>query len=536
MVPSPFRGYVGAFTGLLMAVVGLVLGIACINAANLLLVRAFARRREMAIRSALGASRGRLVRQMLVESTLLAGMAGCAGLALAQWISPILMSLKPSSLPIQIEVPTDWRVVVFAMLASLFAGILFGIAPALRSAKTDLTPALKSDSAGCGFQKSRLRGALVIAQVAACAVLLVGAALCAQSLINAQSINPGFDVRHVAAATLDPGSLGYGEKQRQEFYSHLRERIQNLPGVAAASWVNHLPLSASREEAGISSASPAGIRELHVDVFRIGARYFATMGIPILRGRDFTVEDANSTTHVIIINDELARKWWPGQDAVGRQIHFGDSRSAEIIGVVRTGKYRTLGEAPTAVVYQPIGDIPRATLIVRSSGDPRSLLAPIRQQIQEVDPNLAATDLETLQSFMSFPLFPARVTGILLGAFGALALLLAMGGVYGVISFTMSQRTREFGLRIAIGALPRDIAKLVLTYGIAMAGAGIAIGIVAAFGVTRVLSSLLYGIRADDPVTLIGVSLVLIGVTLLACWLPAHRAMKVDPMVALRYE
>jgi predicted permease len=534
MVPGPFRGYVGAFAGLLMAVVSLVLLIACTNAANLMLMRAFARRREMAIRAALGAGRGRLVRQVLVESALLAVMAGSVALLLSYWTAPLLMSLKPSSMSIKIEVPTDWRVVAFTVLASLLAGIVFGLAPALRSAKVDLTPALKADSVSGGFRKSRLRGALVIAQVAACALLLVGAALCVRSLLNAQSIDPGFDTRHVAVATIDPASVGYDEQRRRVFYGRMLARAGTLPGVTSASWINHLPLSTSREITNISSDTPSGRRKERVDVFRISARFFETMGVPFLRGRDFTHEEANSAAHVVIINEELARELWAKEDPLGRRIQMGQSDVQEVVGVVKTGKYRTLGESPLPVAYRPIGTIPMATLVVRTSADPRSLLQPIRQGIQSVDPNLAATDLETLQTFMTLPLFPARVTGILLGVFGMLALVLAMGGLFGVISYTMSQRTHEIGVRMALGAQPNDVAALVLRYALTMSGAGVAIGIVAALGVTRVLSSLLYGIRADDPATLIGVSFVLMAVTVLACWLPARRAMKVDPVSALR--
>lgn len=534
LVPGPFRGYVGAFTGLLMVVVALILGIACTNAANLMLMRAVARRREMAIRSAIGASRGRLIRQVLVESTLLAALAGCVGFVLAYWVAPLLMTLRPSSLPIKIEVPADWRVVVFTLLTSLAAGIVFGLAPALRSAKADLTPVLRSDSLG-GYQRSRLRAALVIAQVAACAVLLVGAVLCIRSLLNAQSIDPGFDVRRIDIATIDPGSVGYSESQRRAFYDRLLERVENLPGVTAASWVNHLPLSAAREMTSASTQRTSGKQTMSVDVLRVGARYFETMGIPFSRGRDFTPAESRKQG-VLIINETMARQLWPGQDPLGRQIDIGEWGDFPVIGVVKTGKYRSLGEDPRPLVYLPIEAMPMATLVARTSGDPGSLLEPMRKSIQEVEPNLAATDLETMQQFMSLPLFPARVTGILLGIFGVLALVLAVGGLYGVISYTMSQRTREIGVRVALGAGRMDVVKLVLRHGLAMAASGVAIGIAAAFGVMRVLSSLLYGIRADDPATLVGVAVALIGIALLACYVPAKRAMAVDPIVALRYE
>ena len=539
-VPGPYRGYVGAFTGLLMAVVALVLLIACVNVANLLLIRAVGRRREMAIRATLGASRVRLIRQVLVESTLLAGMAGCVALLLAYWTAPLLMSLKPASLPIKFEVPTDWRVFAFTVIASLISGVAFGLAPALRGAKTELTPALKANSYSGGYQKSRLRAALVIGQLATCAVLLVGAVLCVRSLLNAQSIDPGFDTRHVAVATLDPGRVGYNESQGRAFYHQLLDGIQNLPSVTAASWVSHLPLGTSRE---MTSVSLGGVRQgpgkgdLSVDVLRTGAGYFEVMGIRLSRGRDFTFEESKGPSGVVIVNEATARQLWPKRDPIGQHIKFGgEEGEAEVVGVVKTGKYRTLGEDPVPAIYRPIGYLPQATLVVKTMSDPRSLLDPIRRQIRQVAPNLAATDIETLQQYMTLPLFPARATGILLGSFGMLALVLAVGGLYGVISYTTSQRTGEIGVRMTLGAQQKDIAKLVLRHGVLLAGIGVTIGMAAALAATRVLSSLLYGIRADDPLTIAGVSLALIAVTLLACYIPARRATRVDPMVALRYE
>jgi predicted permease len=539
LVPGPYRGYVAAFTGLLMAVTGLVLLIACVNSANLLLMRAVGRRREMAIRSALGASRGRLIRQILVESTLLAGMAGCAGLLLALWTAPLLMRLKPEGLPIKLEAPLDWRVIAFTLGASLATGIVFGLAPALRATRTELVPVLQSDSRGGGYRKSRLRTGLVVAQVATCVVLLVGAVLCVRSLMNAESIDPGFDTRHEAVATLDPGRIGYSEIQGRAFYERLLEGVQNLPGVTAASWVSHLPLGSSREMTGVSAEgagkTPSKERA-SADVLRVGSQYFEAMGISLSRGRDFTFEESKVGSGVVIVNEAMARQLWPGGDALGQHVRFGEKSEAEVIGVVRTGKYRTLGEDPLPLIYLPIGYTPEATLVMRSMNDPRSLLDPIRREIQAVDPNLAATDLETMQQHMTLPLFPARSIGILLGVFGALAMVLAVGGLYGVISYTTSQRTREIGIRVALGAQHKDVARMVLKHGVSMAAWGIAIGAAAGYGVTRVLSTLLYGVRADDPLTFVGVSVALIGVTLLACYVPARRAMSVDPTIALRYE
>ncbi len=541
LVPGPYRGYVSAFTGLLMAVFALVLLIACVNAVSLLLARATGRAREMAIRSALGAGRGRLIRQMLVESTLLAGLAGSAGLVLAYWTAPLLLALKPASLPLTLRIPLDWRVLAFTASVSLFTGVAFGLTPALRSAKTQVAPILKDEAQSASYQKSRLRSFLMIGEIATCVVLLVGATLCVRSLVNASSIDPGFDTQQVAVLTLDPGSLGYSEAQVRGFYEQLSQHIGALPGVFSTSFVNHLPLgSASEQSSAIEgNRSAAGQNGVPVDVLRVAPGYFETMGIPLLRGRDFIPEESKPSNQAsigaAIINDAMAQKLWPNQDPVGRRMRLGEDTGLEIIGVVKTGKYRTLGEEPIPLVYLP--RLPsRRTLVVRTSGDPTALLDTIRREIQTVDPNIAATDLETMQQYMTLPLFPARTTGLLLGASGILALLLTCIGLFGVISYIVSQRTHEIGVRMALGARRADVLKLVFGHGFAVTSIGLAVGLAAAFGVTRFLSSLLYGIRPNDPVTLLGVSLGLALVALLACYLPARRAMRVDPMVALRYE
>ena len=541
LVPGPYRGYVSAFTGLLMAVFALVLLIACVNAASLLLARATGRAREMAIRSALGAGRGRLIRQMLVESTLLSGLAGSAGLVLAYWTAPLLLALKPASLPITLRVPLDWRVLVFTASVSLFTGVAFGLTPALRSAKAQVAPILKDEAQSASYRKSRLRSFLMIGEIATCVVLLVGATLCVRSLVNASSIDPGFDTQRVAVLTLDPGSLGYSEAQVRSFYEQLSQHIGALPGVSSTSFVNHLPLGSAREQSSAieGNRSAAGQNGVSVDVLRVAPGYFETMGIPLLRGRDFIPKESESSNQALagaaIINDAMAAKLWPNQDPVGRRIRLGEDTSLEIIGLVKTGKYRTLGEEPIPLVYLP--RLPsRRTLVVRTSGDPTALLDTIRREIQTVDPNIAATDLETMQQYMTLPLFPARTTGLLLGASGILALVLTCIGLFGVISYIVSQRTHEIGVRMALGARRVDVLKLVFGHGFAVTSIGLAVGLAAAFGVSRFLSSLLYGIRPNDPVTLLGVSLGLALVTFLACYLPARRAMRVDPMVALRYE
>jgi predicted permease len=537
LIPGPYRHYVSAFTTLLMAVFVLVLLIACANVASLLLARATGRTREMAVRSALGAGRGRLIRQLLVESTVLSGLAGLAGLALAYCAAPALLALKPASLPINLRVPLDWRVLMFTLLLSLFCGIAFGLSPALRSAKVQASANLKDEAQGASYGKSRLRSILVTCEVATCAVLLVGAALCLRSLRNASSIDPGFSTQHVVAATLDPGSLGYSHAQIDGFYAQLSEHIRTLPGVRSVGFINHLPLGAAREESGVAEdkGSVASEDETHVDVLRVAPGYFQTMGIPLLRGRDFTERETGADSKVAIINTALAERLWRNSDPLDRRMRIHKDLSVEIIGVVTTGKYRTLGEDPTPVVYLP--QLPASrTLVVRTSGDPGALLDTVRREIHAVDPNIAPTDLETMQQYMTLPLFPARTTGLLLGISGFLALTLTSIGLFGVISYIVSQRTHEIGVRMALGARRSDVLKLVVLHGLSLASIGLVIGLAAALAATQLLSSLLYGIRATDPATFVSVAVFLCGVVVLACSVPAWRATRVDPVVALRYE
>jgi len=539
LIPGPYRIYVSTFTALLMAVFGLVLLIACANVASFLLARATGRTREMAVRSALGAGRGRLIRQMLVESTLLSGLAGLAGLILAYWTAPLLLVLKPASLPITLRLPVDWRVLAFTMVVSLICGVAFGLTPALRSARVQVASNLKDETQPAGYRKSRLRSMLMTGQIATCAVLLVGASLCVRSLRNASSIDPGFNTQHVIAATLDPASLGYSEAQVRGFYEQVSQHVRALPGVTAASFVNHLPLGPAREQTAVTdvmSPEPNKKDAVPIDVLRVAPGYFQTMGIPLLRGRDFASSEGEQTSGVTIINEALAKRLWKNQDPLGRRISFHEEKvGTEIIGVVKTGKYRTLGEDPIPVAYLPQLP-PRRTLVVRTSGDPAALLDTVRREIHSVDPHIAATDLETMQQYMTLPLFPARTTGVLLGVSGFLALALTSIGLFGVISYTTSQRTHEIGVRMALGARQGDVLRLVVSHGLFLTIIGLVVGLGISFGAAHLLSSLLYGIGPTDLTTFTGVALLLSVVALLACYIPARRAMRVDPMVALRYE
>ena len=536
LVPGPYRGYVAAFTGLLLGVFVLVLLIACANAASLLLARATGRTREMAIRSALGAGRKRLMRQMLVESLLLSSIAGIAGVTLAWWMTRLLLELKPSSLPITLEVPLDWRVLLFTSLVSLVTGLIFGLVPALRSAQVNAAPMLKEETQTAGLRKSRLRNLLLIGEIATCVVLLAGATLCIRSLMHANSIDPGFETQHIAMATLDPGSLGYSSGKKDAFYHQLMDHVLALPGVKAASYVNHLPLGTSREATSASKHLGHDPNELSVDVYRVAPGYFSTMGITLLRGRDFTQKEYDAQADVVVVNDTLAQKLWPRQDPIGQRIAFGgETQANEVIGVVKSGKYRTLGESPVDVVFR--GPIPPLrTLVIRTSGDPRPMLEELRREVQVVDPLMAATGSQTMEQYMALPLFPARTTGLLLGASGILAVMLTAIGLFGVIAYVVSQRTHEIGVRMALGARQTDVLKMVMRQGLFVTSIGLLIGMAAAIAAARLLAPLLYGIGANDPATLIGVAFGVAATAMLACYVPARSAMRVDPSVALRYE
>lgn len=537
LVPEPFRGYITAFTGLLMAVVGLVLLIACANAANLLLAQATSRRREMAIRAALGAGRGRLLRQVLLESSIVAVLGGCVAVLLTIWITPALLALKPPSLPVRLEVHLDWRVLAFTFAVSIVTGVIFGIAPALRTAKTDPSYALKEEGSIGGYGRSSLRSFLVVAQIAVCVVLLIGANLCLRSLLRAKSLDPGFDTHHVALAVLDPGTLGYSETKEKLYYQQVLERMEALPGVISASLASHLPLATGNwtQEVTVEGHASSPESPLFIPMMAVSPKFLATMNIPLDRGREFTPQDEQAIPGPVIINEQMAARFWPGQDPIGQQFTIVEKK-VQIIGVAKTGKYRTLGEEPQPFMYLPMNYDSRATLVVRAAGDPRSLLPALRHELQSLDPNVVPFDLETVQEYLALPMFPARSTALLLGAFGTLALVLAVAGLYGVMSYSVSQRTHEMGVRMALGAADRDVLKLVVSHGLNLALIGLACGLLGAFALTRFLSSLLYGIRPTDPLTFTAVPLFLALVAVLASYIPAQRAIRLDPMAALRHE
>jgi predicted permease len=546
-----FRTMLRPVTWILLAIVALILLIACANVANLLLARSTARRKEIAVRLALGASRGRLVRQLMTESVLLAFLGGSAGLVLSWWTTNLLMALKPSvPLPININVSTDWRVVAFTFLFSLLAGVIFGLFPALQASKPDIVPVLKDESSAFGYRHGllSLRNALVIAQVAMSLVVLIGAGLFLRSLRNAQSIKPGFDASQVLALSFATGAQGYDENKSRLFYQQLVGRVESIPGVQAASIARSAPLSylyapALAAPTIVEGNEPAaGENPPVIGNNAVGLNFFRTLGISLVRGRDFTAEMREGTPAVAIVNETLVRSFLANVDPIGKRLRVmrrgGQAVSCEIIGVVRDSKYLSLGEDPAPFIFLPYQQSysPVMTLLVRANGDPKNLTAAVRHEIQTLDANLPPFNVVTLSENIDISLFPARFGALLLGGFGVLALVLATVGIYGVMSYSVSKRTHEIGIRMALGAQANNVLRLVVGQGMLLALIGVAVGLAAALALTRVVKNLLYGVGATDLATFAAIALLLIAVALLACFLPARRATKVDPLVALRYE
>src|ERR1700722_3002031 len=539
------RGNAVAFGTLLMVLVALVLLIACANAANLLLARASPPRHETAIPAALGAKRSRIVCQVLTESILLSLMAGFVGILISIWAGPLILALKPSMLSfIKLDLPLDWRLIVFTLVISTATGVIFGLAPALNCSKVDVISQLKDETLG-SHRKSRFSNALIVIQVALCVVLLIGASLCLRSLWNARSIDPGFEVIKRLAVSLDLRILGYSDARGKVFYSQLLERLRALPGVRSASATDYLPLGFEATTQGIviEGEPPDKMKGIGVGAMSVGPDYFKTMGIPLLEGREFSNHDNELTPAVIIVNEALAHQLFPGQNVIGKRLSTGrDSNQqriwSEIVGVVKTGKYRSLRETSKPFLYHAFFQAfdSRATIVVESTGDPRSQLPAVRGVIQSLDPALPIIESQTMSDYMKVPLFPAHITGVLLSVFGGVALVLTMVGLYGVIAYSIVKRTREIGIRVALGANRRDVLRLVLGQGLKLTLAGAAIGLLGALAVTRLIQDLLYGVSATDPTAFAVVTILLALVALAACYIPARRAMRVDPMDALRYE
>jgi predicted permease len=542
-IPS-IRNSVFGFTGVMVAVVALVLLLACVNLANLLLARATERRRELAVRLALGASRARIVRQLVTEGVMLALAGGAAGLLLAAWVNDLVTSIRlPTDIAIVFDLRIDWRVLAFTVAVSLLTGVVFSLLPAFQSSKPELVPALKDAGTMGGFRRSRLRNVLVVLQVALSLVLLAGAGLIVRGLQSAQRMRPGFNPANAVALSFDVGLQGYDEGRGREFQRQVLERARATTGVRSAALVYNLPLSLNYNNSTIyvEGQAPSSSSDLPLAIPNyVTPDYFRTMEIP-LRGRDFTEQDSKPESRVAVVNETFARKFFGTEDAIGRRFNFGGPSGPfwTVISVAADGKYESLGEDPKPAFFRPLlrDYNTSVTLVARSSGgDPQSLIATLRREVQQLDPALPLYEVKTLEEHMAVPLFPARAAAIMLGSFGALALLLAAVGIYGVMSYAVAGRTREIGVRMALGAARRDVLTLIVRQGMTLALVGLGIGLVASLAAARLLTGLLYGVSPGDPLTFAAVVLLLSLVALVACYVPARRATKVDPMVALRYE
>jgi predicted permease len=545
---NSMRGSLIGFVTALMAVVGAVLLLACINLANLLLARAAERRREIAVRLALGASRWRLVRQLLTESLLLAVGGGLLGLLPALWLVDVLKAFKlPPNVPVTFAIHMDYRVYLFSFLLSLVTGVLFGLLPAWQATKGDLVPGLKDEGpASRGGQMSRLKSSLIVAQIVLSLVLLIGGGLMVRALQQASALRLGYAPQQAGELSFDLRLQGYPSARRKEFQKRLLERLNALPGVKAVGLTDLPPvdLHFSRTSIYLDGIVPERDERRNGRVpramFNVASPgYLQAMGTRLVQGRDFIAQDEEDSAQVALINETFARQFFPGKNPLGQQFSLGraDGAKVQVVGVVEDGKYANLNENGMPYVVRPLWQYGSGatSVIVRTDGDLPALMAATRRELQQLDAHLpvAAT---TLVEKLSLPLLPARLTASLLGGFGLLALALVAIGIYGVMSYGVTQRTHEIGVRMALGAQKADVIKLVIGQGVRLTLIGIALGLLAALAVTRLMKSLLFGVSATDPLTFVGVAGLLLIVTLLACWLPARRATQVDPLVALRHE
>ena len=538
--PVGISGTLFTVAGVLMALVGVLLLIACGTVANLLLARASERRREIAVRVALGAGRSRLLRQMMTESALLGLSAGALGLLFGAWASRAIEGLLPfRDVPIAFNLQIDQYVLAFTLLVSLATAAIFGVAPALQATRKDVTDALKDHAAGRG--RVWWRSALVTVQVALSVVTLVCAGLFLRSLTAAGGVNPGFNAADGVMVSMDVFPAGYNGETGRQFYAQLLERVQAIPGVRGATLARRPPLT-SRGARGtgideIEGYKRAQDERLGTIYDTVGANYFRTMEIALLAGRDFTELDVRNSAPVTIVNENFARKYWPNESAVGKRIRI-QGRWNEVVGVARNVHYRSLGESGRIYMYAPHQQVyePDMTLIVRHGGNAAAAVEGIRQAVRAIDPKLPLFDVKSMGEHVAAATSSQRIAAQAASVFGALALALASAGIYGVLSFTTARRAREIGLRLALGARPGDIVRMIARQGMWMVGTGLAIGLGAAFAASKGLEQLLFGVKPTDPLTYGAIALLLILVALLASWLPARRALRVDPVEALRHE
>jgi putative ABC transport system permease protein len=528
----------------LLGAVALVLLIACANVANLLLARATARQKEVAIRSALGASRWRVVRQLLTESILLALVGGAVGLLLAVWGMDLLLALAPDNLPRVKDVALDGRVVAFTFSIATLTGVIFGIVPALQASNPNLNETLKEGGRGTTGAHHRVRGSLVVTEVALALMLLIGAGLLIRSFYRLQQVNPGFNAKNALVVTVSlPGKKYSKDEQQSAFFTQLLEKVSPLPGVASVGATQSLPVQGDYILGfNIQGRPPdAPGEEPSTNYYAVTPDYFKAMGIPLLRGRVFTEQDRKGSPRVALINEEMARKFFKDEDPIGKRINVtnGPETFREIVGIVGDVKQYGPAQPTTMQTYEPFLQNPYSgmTLVVRTEGNPTALTSAIRSQVLSIDKEQPVARTRPLEQVLSDSVAKQRFLMVLLTTFAAVALVLAAVGLYGVMSYAVTQRTHEIGIRLALGARTGDVMKLVVGQGMALALAGVGIGLAGAFILTRILmASFLFSVGASDPLTFATISVLLAGVALGASVVPARRAVKVDPMVALRYE
>jgi len=535
----------------LLGAVGFVLLIACANVANLLLARAAAREKEIALRAALGAGRRRVVRQLLTESVLLSLPGGLCGLLLAVWSVDLLLRLSPADLPHVEEVSINGWVLLFTLSLTVLTGMIFGLAPALQSSKTNLTSSLKEGGRSvAGGAGRRLRNAIVVGEIALSLVLLIGAGLVMRSFWHLLKVDPGFDPHHILTMDLSLPESKYPEgPTRVNFYHQLLEKVRALPGVESAAAISHLPLSQTylsgtmTFEGVAANAERDNLASFEVDRRVATPDYLKVMKTPLLAGRFFTPQDGSGRSRVVIIDETLARRLWPNANPIGRRVTWGRFPEKpevwfEIIGVVKHIRHHRLDADVREQVYFPHAQrqTGRMTLAIRTASDPLNLAPAVRQAVRELDPNQPVFQIRTMEGLVANALAPARFTLLLLTIFAGVAGVLAMVGIYSVMAYMVTQRTREIGIRMALGAQARDMLILVIRQGMILAVIGVALGLTGSFGLQRVMKGLLYEVGATDPVTFVVISVLMAGAALLACYIPARRATKVDPMVALRCE
>lgn len=549
MVPPQGRTPTLVIAGILMTIVSLILLVACANVANMLIARAIHRRKEIAVRLALGAGRWRIVRQMLTESLLLSVMGGLTGLLFALWGTDLVVPLVSDATAGNIaylNVTPDGRVLTYTFVLSLATGLIFGLLPALQSSRANVVSALKDEKVRIGRTRVlNLRSVLVVSQIAVSMLLLVTAGLFIRNLRNTQHAEPGFETRDGLMASFDLGIAGYNEERGKLFEKQLLERLRTSPQIRSASLAEFVPLGTGRNVSALYIEGEPFSPDRPVDESSqvshatVSTDYFKSLDIPLVYGRDFNDRDNESSPGVIIVNETLARRMSPDGNAVGKRLRT-DSKAdyLEVVGVVRDIKYKSVAEAPLYFAYRPLGQRyrPAMTVHLRGVGDPAGAISQLRSEVKALDPNLPLTDVKTMEEHMRLPLAPAKLFVSLTGSFAMLTVLLAAIGLYGVMAYLVSTRTHEIGIRMALGAQTSGIRRLVLRQGMTFALTGIGVGLLAALASTRILTSLLYGVSATDPATFFGVAIGLAVVALLACYVPARRASKVDPLVALRYE